>query len=31
VTAYAAGLAQLQQDYGVYGTHLRKHFDPDRR
>jgi hypothetical protein len=24
-------MAQLQQDYGVYGTHLRKHFDPERR
>jgi homogentisate 1,2-dioxygenase len=31
VTAYAAGLAQLQQDYGVYGTGLRKHFNPERR
>ena len=28
VTAYAAGMAQLQQDYGVYGTRLRKHFEP---
>lgn len=31
VTAYAAGLEQLQQDYGTYGTRLRKHFDPGRR
>jgi homogentisate 1,2-dioxygenase len=31
VTAYAAGLAQLQQDYGVYGLPLRKHFNPERR
>jgi homogentisate 1,2-dioxygenase len=31
VTAYAAGLAQLQQDYGDYGLPLRKHFNPERR
>jgi homogentisate 1,2-dioxygenase len=31
VTAYAAGLAQLQQDYRAYGTHLRKHFNRERR
>ena len=31
VTAYAAGLEQLQQDYGGYGPRLRKLFDPTRR
>jgi homogentisate 1,2-dioxygenase len=31
VTAYAAGLVQLQQDYGAYGLPLRKHFNPDQR
>ncbi len=31
VTAYAAGLAGLQKDYGGYGRRLRKHFDPTRR
>jgi homogentisate 1,2-dioxygenase len=31
VTAYAAGLAQLQQDYGAYGLPLRKHFNPEQR
>jgi homogentisate 1,2-dioxygenase len=31
VTAYAAGLAELQQDYGDYGQGLRKLFDPNRR
>ena len=31
VTAYAAGLAQLQQDYGDYGQQLHKQFDPSRR
>jgi homogentisate 1,2-dioxygenase len=31
VTAYAAGLAELQEDYGGYGQRLRKHFDPARR
>ncbi len=30
VTAYAAGLAQLQSDYGLYGRRLKKHFDPNR-
>ena len=31
VTAYAAGLEQLQKDYGGYGRRLRKLFDPNRR
>ncbi|GAA0589913.1 homogentisate 1,2-dioxygenase [Craurococcus roseus] len=31
VTAYAAGLEQLQKDYGGYGRGLRKLFDPNRR
>jgi homogentisate 1,2-dioxygenase len=31
VTAYAAGLEQLQKDYGGYGQRLRKLFDPNRR
>src|SRR3954468_13491038 len=31
VTAYAARLAQLQQDYGDYGLPLRKHFNPEQR
>src|SRR6186997_1479720 len=31
VTAYAAGLAQLQRDYGDYGLPLRKHFNPEPR
>lgn len=31
VTAWAAGLEQLQEDYGAYGRGLRKLFDPDRR
>jgi homogentisate 1,2-dioxygenase len=31
VTAWAAGLAELQKDYGGYGSRLRKHFDPGRR
>ena len=31
VTAYAAGLAELQKDYGGYGQRLRKLFDPNRR
>ncbi len=31
VTAYAAGLGELQRDYGGYGAHLRKRFDPTRR
>ena len=31
VTAYAAGLEQLQRDYGSYGSRLVKHFDPTRR
>lgn len=30
VTAYAAGLPQLQDDYPTYGLALRKHFRPDR-
>jgi homogentisate 1,2-dioxygenase len=30
VTAYAAGVAQLQQDYPDYGAALRRHFDPTR-
>jgi homogentisate 1,2-dioxygenase len=28
VTAFAAGLAELQPDYGSYGQRLQKHFDP---
>jgi homogentisate 1,2-dioxygenase len=31
VSAWAAGLEQLQGDYGGYGSRLRKHFDPSRR
>ena len=31
VTAWAAGLEQLQQEYGGYGQRLRKLFDPTRR
>ena len=31
VTAWAAGLEQLQKDYGGYGRRLRKLFDPNRR
>ena len=31
VTAYAASLAQLQPDYGRYGSALLKRFDPNRR
>src|ERR1700710_1801577 len=30
VTAYAAGIEQLQRDYGQYGHKLAKHFDPTR-
>ena len=30
VTAYAAGIPQLQKDYGDYGQELKKHFDPSR-
>ena len=30
VTAYAAGLEQLQKDYGYYGHELTKHFDPSQ-
>jgi homogentisate 1,2-dioxygenase len=31
VTAYAAGLKELQPDYKRYGLRLRRHFDPGRR
>ena len=31
VTAWAAGLPELQKDYGDYGKRLRKLFDPNRR
>src|SRR5690349_3764566 len=31
VTAWAGGLAELQQDYGHYGQGLQKRFDPSRR
>jgi homogentisate 1,2-dioxygenase len=31
VTAYAAGLKELQRDYADYGHQLQKHFDPGRR
>ena len=31
VTAYAAGLPELQRDYGAYGQALQRHFDPSRR
>jgi homogentisate 1,2-dioxygenase len=31
VSAYAAGLEQLQKDYGFYGHKLTKHFNPERR
>ena len=31
VTAYAAGLPELQPDYSDYGRRLRKHFDSSRR
>jgi homogentisate 1,2-dioxygenase len=30
VTAYAAGVGQLQKDYGTYGKSLPKYFDPNR-
>jgi homogentisate 1,2-dioxygenase len=30
VSAYAAGIEQLQKDYGFYGHKLAKHFNPDR-
>jgi homogentisate 1,2-dioxygenase len=30
VTAYAASLKELQKDYGLYGTLLKKHFDPSK-
>ena len=31
VTAYAAGIEQLQQDYGFYGHELKKHFNPNQQ
>ncbi|MGL4288004.1 MAG: homogentisate 1,2-dioxygenase, partial [Phreatobacter sp.] len=31
VTAYAAGSAALQKDYGAYGHQLKKHFNPNQR
>jgi homogentisate 1,2-dioxygenase len=31
VTAYAAGLDQLQKSYGGYGHQLKKHFNPKER
>ena len=31
VSAYAAGLAERQLEYGLYGTELRRHFNPARR
>jgi homogentisate 1,2-dioxygenase len=31
VTAYAAGLSELQRDYGDYGQGLRKLFNPNQR
>jgi homogentisate 1,2-dioxygenase len=31
VTAYAAGIEQLQKDYGFYGRKLAKHFNPNQR
>ncbi len=30
VTAWAAGIEQLQRDYGFYGANLTKRFDPGR-
>ncbi len=30
VTAFAAGIPQLQKGYGAYGQELKKHFDPSR-
>ncbi len=30
VTAYAAGIPELQRDYGDYGQRLKKHFDPGK-
>ena len=30
VTAYAAGLRELQTGYGAYGKALKRHFDPNR-
>jgi len=30
VTAYAAGVEQLQKDYGFYGKSLTKHFNPNK-
>ena len=29
VTAYAAGLPELQTGYGAYGKALKRHFDPN--
>ncbi|MGH7067735.1 MAG: homogentisate 1,2-dioxygenase [Acetobacteraceae bacterium] len=31
LTTYAAGLKELQGEYGGYGLRLRRHFDPSRR
>ncbi len=31
VTAYAAGAAEMQKDYGGYGQRLHKHFNPNQR
>lgn len=31
VTAYAAGVAQRQREYGAYGRALARRFDPSRR
>ena len=30
VSAYAAGLKELQKDYGYYGREMKKYFDPSR-
>jgi homogentisate 1,2-dioxygenase len=30
VSAYAAGVEQLQKDYGTYGKTLPKYFDPNK-
>jgi homogentisate 1,2-dioxygenase len=31
VSPYAAGLGELQKNYGAYGRHLKKHFNPNQR
>jgi homogentisate 1,2-dioxygenase len=31
VTAFAAQSSSLQKEYGAYGHHLKKHFNPKQR